>query len=303
MRRDITFASEGAELSGWFYVPAGPPPWPLVVMAHGYSATRHMTADKYAETLHGAGFAVLLFDHRGFGQSGGEPRRQINPWIQARGYRDAIAYGRTIAEVDPGRIALWGDSLSGGVALAVAAIDDRVAALVVQVPAIGAFTPPPDPDGRLFHALRETVLAGEVEASHRESYGPLPVVSEDQRRRPSALQPLTAYKWFIEYGGRDGTGWHNEVTGAQPRTPVPWHAALCARHVSCPALFVVSPIDEMVGARPAVARYAYDQVAGPKEWFEIEGGHFGLLYYPSDHFATASEAQARFLREHLGAKR
>ena len=57
-------------------------------MAHGFSATRHMVADKYAEVFHKAGLAVLLYDHRGFGDSGDEPRLQINPWIQARGYRE-----------------------------------------------------------------------------------------------------------------------------------------------------------------------------------------------------------------------
>ncbi len=91
MRRDVTFSSEGADLRGWLYVPDSGPPWPLVVMAHGFSATRHMIADKYAEVFHAAGLAVLLYDHRGFGDSGGEPRLQINPWIQARGYRDAIS--------------------------------------------------------------------------------------------------------------------------------------------------------------------------------------------------------------------
>ncbi len=91
MRQNVTFSSEGANLSGWLYVPDSGPPWPLVVMAHGFSATRHMTADKYAEVFHAAGLAVLLYDHRGFGDSGGEPRLQINPWIRARGYRDAIS--------------------------------------------------------------------------------------------------------------------------------------------------------------------------------------------------------------------
>jgi hypothetical protein len=69
MRRDVKFSSEGADLSGWVYVPDSEPPWPLVVMAHGFSATRHMTADKYAEVFHAAGLAVLLYDHRGFGDS------------------------------------------------------------------------------------------------------------------------------------------------------------------------------------------------------------------------------------------
>jgi alpha-beta hydrolase superfamily lysophospholipase len=83
MRRDVTFASEGANLEGWIYLPDFEPPWPLVVMAHGFSATRHMAADEYAVVLSAAGLPVLLYDHRGFGGSGGEPRRQINPWISA----------------------------------------------------------------------------------------------------------------------------------------------------------------------------------------------------------------------------
>jgi hypothetical protein len=55
----------------------------------------------------------------------------------------------------------------------------------------------------------------------------------------------------------------------------------------------------MPGALPAVSREAYEKVAGPKGWIEIEGGHFGLLYFPSEEFERASSAQARFLSEHL----
>ncbi len=303
MRRNVTFRSERADLSGWFYAPESTPPWPIVIMAHGHSATRHMVADKYAEVFCGAGMAVLLYDHRGFGASGGEPRLQINPWIQARGYRDAIGYGSTLEGVDPRRVALWGDSLSAGVALAVAAIDERVAALTLQVPAIGAEPPPPDPEGSLFQAFRETVLTGDVEPCSEDVQGPMPVVSDDQVRRPSALQPLTAYRWFIEFGGRLGTGWVNDVTRARPNTPAPWHAGLCAPFVSCPALFIVAPEDEMPGSVPAVARDAYEKLAGPKEWMEIDGGHFGLLYFPSEAFDRASSAEARFLSQVFLAER
>ena len=37
-----------------------------------------MVADRYAEVLYSVGFAILLYDHRNFGMSGGEPRQQIN---------------------------------------------------------------------------------------------------------------------------------------------------------------------------------------------------------------------------------
>ena len=111
MRREGTFSSEGAAISGWFYSPDPSPPWPLVAMAHGFSATERTVTDRYAEVFAGASTAVLSYDHRGFGASGGNPRRRGDPWMQARGYRDAISFATTLDDIDPSRVAAWGDSL------------------------------------------------------------------------------------------------------------------------------------------------------------------------------------------------
>ena len=94
MFRNVAFPSQGATIRGrlYFRQNGSGPKAPIVIMAHGTSATITMVADRYAEVLHEAGFAVLLYDHRNFGISGGEPRGEINPWVQARGYRDAIDY-------------------------------------------------------------------------------------------------------------------------------------------------------------------------------------------------------------------
>ena len=87
MFRIVEFPSEGAILRGRLYLlPNASKPQPIVIMAHGFSATINgMVAEKYAEVFYEAGFAVLLYDHRNFGISGGEPRQEINAWIQARG--------------------------------------------------------------------------------------------------------------------------------------------------------------------------------------------------------------------------
>ena len=300
MRQEVEFLSEGAELKGWFYRPDAPSPWPVVVMAHGFSATRRcMTAVEYAEVFHATGMAVLLYDHYGFGDSAGAPRLQVNTWRQARGYMDAVTYVEALDDINSDRIALWGDSLSGAVALTVAGIDDRVAALAVQVPACGSQLPPEDPNNSLFQELKGTILHGDIDPSPDEVEGPMPVVSDDQVRRPSALTPLTAYRWFIEYGGRFGSTWVNDVTRARPKTPAPWHPGLAAGHIACPTLFIVSPQDEMPGAVPSVARDVYEKIKGPKEWSEIEGGHFGLVYYPSIDFDRSSSRQADFLATRL----
>ena len=86
MFETVEFPSEGALLRGRFYRPDRVAPFPVVIMTHGTTATITMAVDRYAEVFCSAGLAVLLYDHRNFGTSGGEPRQEINPWIQARGY-------------------------------------------------------------------------------------------------------------------------------------------------------------------------------------------------------------------------
>lgn len=297
MRSDVEFMSLGATLHGWLFEPEVRNA-PAIVMAHGFSATRQMTTDKYAEVFCSAGFTVLLYDHRGFGASGGEPRREVNPWVQTRGYLDALQFMSALA-VDPTRIALWGDSFSGAVACVAAAIDSRVRAVVAQVPAFGEKAPPPDPDGTRFDELQQAALSPDVLSFGRPVAGPVPVVSADQVRSPSALAPLTAFRWFIEYGGRVGTGWTNDVTIAVGEHPLAWLPGLCGPRIQASVLMLVSPQEEMVRASPSVSRAVFNSISSAKEWYSIDGGHFGLLYHPSALFSEACAVQVSFLRRRM----
>lgn len=292
---NVEFESQQAVLRGRLYRPESDVPSPVVVMAHGTSATITMTTDRYAEAFREAGFAVLLYDHRNFGASGGAPRQEINPWVQARGYCDAMTYLQSVPGIDADAMALWGDSYSAAEVIVVGAVDERPAAVIAQIPAMGAHPPPPDPDGSLFAALRNTLLRGPIDDQPADTTGPLPVVSADQMATPSLLTPIQAFRWFIEYGGRHGTGWENRATRVLPPTPCPFHAGLAAPHLAHPLLMMIAPHDEMPGANPGVSRAAYDAVPGPKELFEMDGGHFGLLHHPSVLFDQASAAQCEFL--------
>ena len=269
-------------------------------MAHGFSATMTgMVADRYAEAIAAAGFTVLLYDHRGFGLSGGEPRQVLNPWTQALGYHDALDFVAALPSVDPSRLAVWGDSMSGAVALCVAALDDRVRAVLAQVPACGEEMVPADPDGSGFRTLREIYRAGGPAAPPGERIGPEAVVSADQLTSPSLLPPITAFRWFVDYGARPGTGWLNWATQEVPDTPVPLQVATCAPHLRAASMWAIAVDDEMPGANPVVARGAFDAASGPKERLDLQGGHFGLLYHPGVIFDQVSAAQAEFLTRHL----
>jgi pimeloyl-ACP methyl ester carboxylesterase len=258
-----------------------------------------MVADKYAEAFRQAGIAVLLYDHRNFGRSGGEPRQEINPWIQCRGYRDAIHFAVTLEDVDNNRIALWGDSYTGGQVVVVGALDQRVKAIVAQCPVFGEKPPPVEPTRANFEIFSDIFSQGDVQGSPETTTGPIPVVSFDQAGTPSLLKPIQAFRWFIDYGGRHGTHWVNNVTRVIPSTSVPYHPILCAPFVKAPTLLMVAPEDEMVHANYSVARQTYELLSGPKEWYDIGGGHFGLLYYPGELYDEASRAQTQFLQKWL----
>ncbi|WP_308465420.1 alpha/beta hydrolase [Rathayibacter soli] len=293
---ELEFASEGATLRGRLTLPAGGHPVPTIVMAHGFSATaRGMTADRYAAAFADAGFGTFLYDHRGFGQSGGEPRGEVNTWIQARGYRDALDLVAPLPGVREDRLALWGDSFSGGVALGVAAVDARVTALLLIAPACGRDVQPDDPDGELYARMRERMLVGDPRASAPEWRGPMPVVSVHPESESAALPVASAFDWFTEYGLRPGTGWENRVVLTAPRRDT-WHPMIWAAHVRAATCTILGAGDDMPGASAFAARRTFELLAGRKELHEVDGGHFGMLRYPSAVFDRAAAIQVAFLR-------
>ena len=126
---------DGTELDAWWY-PSGRDDSPSVVLSHGFSAIKAMGLDRFAKQFREAGMNCLVYDHRGYGASGGLPRHESDPWQQVHDMRDVITWVRRRPDVDPERIGLWGTSFAGGHVLTVAALDPRVKAVVSQVPLV-----------------------------------------------------------------------------------------------------------------------------------------------------------------------
>jgi cephalosporin-C deacetylase-like acetyl esterase len=299
--KNIEFKSQNATLRGRLYLPQDQRTnIAIVVMAHGFSASIDgMTADKYAEAFQEAGYGVLLYDHRNLGLSDGEPRREINYWVQTRGYIDCIDFIYTLPEIDKTRVAVWGCSSSGREAFMVGAMDDRVKLILTQVPAFGDTSPVDDIDGQLFAKAKEIVMSQRISELPHTVSGPIPVVSSDPENTPCAVPPSTALRWFSEYGGRSDSNWQNIITIVRPILPETFHAGQCATHLQAPILMVVARHDEVSGASTNIAHEVFSRISQPKELVEIDGGHFGLLYYPSEDFEKSSDAQIKFLNKYF----
>lgn len=133
-REDVTYSSGGDEIAGWFYPAGDGSPAPALVFCPGFTGTRQAAFyQPYVERFVAAGYAVLLADYRGWGDSGG-PRGEIVPLRQVDDVRNALSYLETREDVDGARLAVVGVSFGGGNALYAAAIDERIRACVAISP-------------------------------------------------------------------------------------------------------------------------------------------------------------------------
>jgi hypothetical protein len=124
-------SSEGARLHGWFF-PAANPANPAGTIVHCHGNAGNITAHfKFAAWLPARGWNLLCFDYRGYGRSTGRPTRAgVIDDVHA-----AIDYARMRSDVDADRLAVFGQSLGGSVAIvALAQRDHAVAGLCVEGP-------------------------------------------------------------------------------------------------------------------------------------------------------------------------
>lgn len=134
---EVRFASEGLRLHGLLRRPDPPAvsPPPTIVQGPGFlglAAAAHY--ERYHRAFAAAGYAVLVFDYRGFGESEGE-RGWILPERQVEDIRAALRYVESRTDLDADRVALFGLGGTGaGNAILVVARKRRVRCAVAQYP-------------------------------------------------------------------------------------------------------------------------------------------------------------------------
>lgn len=131
----VEFYSDGHLLRGTLRTSGtgadGPPP--CIVQATGWLGLAGAnTYRPWQEGFAKAGFAVLSFDYRGFGESDGE-RGWVRPDWQLEDLRSAVTYLQAREELDPEAIGIYGmGGTGGGNAILAAALDPRIRCVAVQ---------------------------------------------------------------------------------------------------------------------------------------------------------------------------
>ena len=153
--------SDGTRLSGDLWRPGGSEAndkLPAIILCHGWGGIRSHLNAAYAAHFARAGYVVLTFDYRGWGDSdsrlvikGAVPvpdangeatvrvrliRELVDPFDQTEDIVHCIDFLTGEPGVNPERIGLWGTSFVGGHVLYVATHDGRPSCIVSQVPSM-----------------------------------------------------------------------------------------------------------------------------------------------------------------------
>jgi fermentation-respiration switch protein FrsA (DUF1100 family) len=121
---NVNFAApNGPRLHGWWFAPLGKHRG-TIVYCHGNAANLTLHA-RYTEWMPKKGYAVLVFDYRGYGQSAGSPTRDGT-------VADALAAIDYALARDPNRTIVFGHSLGGAIAIVASAQRKAVRAVVAE---------------------------------------------------------------------------------------------------------------------------------------------------------------------------
>lgn len=285
-RHKVHFPSGADTCAAWHYPGDN---GACVVMGAGLAVTKEPATDPLAPRLQEAGFTVLAFDFRRFGESGGEPRQVMRIADQQADFRAAVAFARTLAEVDPARVAIWGFSLSAAHVLAVAADDPQLgAAISVGAPADGPAAAPNALRHTTPRALLRTIAAaaaGRMVPLAGERGEVAAITTPDARNGARALDAAAHPEWRQEVSARSALRLGSYRPGRR------------AAAIRCPLLVVVAAQDGVAPPGPAV-RAARRAPRG--ELVTVPGGHYAPYLGAREQ---ALDAQLAFLRRHLLAGR
>jgi pimeloyl-ACP methyl ester carboxylesterase len=291
MTTRTSFTSGGDTVAAWLTVPERPGPHPVVVLVHGGGATHEMMLDQYEKWFSAAGLAVLAFDFRHLGESGGLPRQIVSPRRYAQDIDAALGFARSRAELDPERIALWGTSFGASHVVAAAARHPGLAAAVVQCPVL---------NGR--------AIATKAGPGHLARFT-VPIVSDLLRAalgRPRRYVPLVGRPGELAFVNQPGAveGWEsvcppgyrfdNRVAAAAGLEMLFYNASARASRVRCPLLVCQSDRENLID--PAIAvKVAAAAPRGVLKHYDAD--HFTVYHAPLVEQIVSD--QIEFLTTHL----
>jgi len=292
MKRAVEFYSEGVKLRGDIYLPhdlqaggkrAG------IVLCHGYTGVKDLYLPDTAQALNGAGYVVMTFDYKGWGESEG-PRSRLAPYSRVLDVQAAMTFLDLQPEVQAERIGIYGTSYGGATVCWVGAVDPR-AQCIVSVVGIGH-------GGRWMRSVRRPdewydlierskadrerrVCTGESEFVERSE-----VLLPDRQSAELAAAARRDNPWAINSIPLD---YIDDTLGFHPE----WIVDKIAPR---PVLFITTDNDRLVPPDESAQLYALARE--PKRLLVLKGyGHYEVYTEPA--FSEVMAATLEWYRQYL----
>jgi len=295
MKRAVEFYSEGFKLCGDVYTPDGLQAGEVraaVLLCHGYTGVKDLYLPDNAKTLNDAGYVVMTFDYKGWGDSEGT-RSRLAPYSRVMDVQAAMTFLALQPEADEDRIGLYGTSYGGATVSWVGAVDQR-AKCIVSVVGIGHGArwmsrvrrvdewrdlleqSKSDREARATTGQSQMVERSEILLPDRQS---AELAAAARRNNPAAVSTIP-----MEYV--------DDTVGFNPE----WIVG----HISPrPILFITSDEDRLV--LPEESEQLYANAGEPKKLVVLEGcGHYEVYVEP--FFSQVMEATLDWYQKYLPAR-
>lgn len=276
--------------------PRGGEPAPGVVLTGPFTGVKEQVVAGYAERLSAAGLATLVFDHRGFGESEGEPRQHEDSAGKLADLRAATSALAAHPATNPSRLGCVGICLGGGYALKHSAFDPRIRATAFVA---AAFNDPRVMRGGMgeenYRAAMAEFAALEQRQHDTGEMEYLPAVDPD-----GGEAAMPGREPWDYYGTERSAspGWRNRVTRSSLRELLTFDAAMGADFLApTPALFVHGRRDDFCSPRAAQA--VYNRVRSAKEFLWLDTTNHIDLYDQPAYVEPAAARVVAWFAEHL----
>lgn len=290
-KRDVVIFSDGTRMAGNLYLPKDLKPddkRPAIVLCAGTGGTKGGSNARLGAIFAQHGYVALAFDYRGWGESDSKlittekqprPDAEGNVSVKARAVRwqmdfadqamdirSAISFAAGEANVDKGRIGIWGSSYGGGLVTWTAGHDPRVKCTAAQVPGMG---PPRTPEA----------IARTFDYLGKQSRGEVEPVPFETGKMTGKMATYTQ----MRVNPTKGLG-HSPLEAAEK--------------ITAPILFVVAENEELSSnANAELAQQAVAKRGVPSVLHVIKGiTHYGVY---REGFEEATKVELEWFDRHL----
>lgn len=287
----IQFESNGCLLDARLYQPKSNKKLPVVLMAHGFGARMDWGLHPFADAFAAMGFAVLMFDYRGFGKSQGSIPRLVYHKNHIQDYMAAISFVKTLPTIDPAKIILWGTSYSGGHVLSAASNDTTIAGVIAHVPFVDGLAtafnlPIKNIVLGMYFGLRDMIHI----LVQKKPYS-IPIVSTPDTF--AAMNTPESYEGYLKLvPPEDRIEAENNCPARICLTLPMYRPTAWVKNIQCPVCIIAAEYDSLIPLK-AVKKAAFKITH--VDFNTLPCGHFDP--YTGDMFEKSITIQKRFLQQ------